>query len=330
MFSGADVHSKLKGKFKMQLDPQIAEIIKQIPPLPPFRSVSPAELRKIGDEMSAAIPKLDVPLASVADREIATPGGNLRVRIYTPEGSGPFPLLCYFHGGGYVVGDLNSADPICRGLSAGAGCVVMSVDYRLSPEHPFPCANDDAHAAVLWASQNADEINADPGRLAVGGDSAGANLSAAVTLRAREAGGPKLVAQLLMYPSPSYPDTRSASFLEYAAGPLMTADDALYFWDQYLPNLERDRINPDACALHASNHRGLPPAFVANAECDPTLDSGEAYADALQAAGVPTMRRIYSGLPHGFFGWIGFSKKAEAAMAELSAWLKQQFAGTAS
>jgi acetyl esterase len=263
-------------------------------------------------------------LKSIADHTIAAGGVDLPVRVYTPEGEGPLPLLVYFHGGGYVIGDLNIADSICRALSHRGGCVVMSVDYRLAPEHPFPVPNDDAYAAVLWASRCAAEIGADPARLAVGGDSAGANLSAAVTLRARDGNGPKLRAQVLMYPSTNYPNADTQSFTEYADGPMLTADDSFFYWAQYLGDVEKNRTNPDACPSLAASHADLPPAFVATAECDPSRDSGEAYAAKLTEAGVQTIMRRYAGMPHGFFTWVGHVKAVDRAMDELTAWLKQQ------
>jgi acetyl esterase len=309
----------------MQLDPCIEAALKYLPPMPAVRSMPVAALRESINKSTAAVPKLDVPLESVTDRTIPGPGGALPIRIYTPRGTVSFPLLIYFHGGGYVIGDLNISDSICRSLCYRGECIVMSVDYRLAPEYPFPHPNEDAYAATLWASRNAAEIGADPGRLALGGDSAGANLAAATTLRARDEGGPKLRAQVLMYPSTGYPDPPSPSFSECAAGPLLTADDSLFYWSQYLGDIETHRKNPAACPIVAPSHRDLPPAFVATGECDPLRDSGEAYAAKLQAAGVATIRRRYAGMPHGFFSWVSSSKGVDRAMEELCAWLRQQF-----
>ena len=307
----------------MPLDPQIAAILNEMPAMPPVRSVPIATLRLGVNQATAAAPRLDVPLSRITDSTIEGPGGPLPVRIYTPTGTAPFPLLVYFHGGGYVIGDLNIADAVCRALAHRAECVVMSVDYRLAPEHPFPVPNEDAYAAVQWASRHAWEIGADPGRLAVGGDSAGANLSAAVTLRARD-GGPKLRAQVLIYPSTGYPDPDSRSFQDYADGPMLTADDSYFYWSQYLGDVERNRANPDACPSVAASHRGLPPAFIATAECDLCRDNGEAYAAQLIADEVPAVLRRYAGMPHGFLTWVGHVATADRAMDEISAWLKQQ------
>jgi acetyl esterase len=312
----------------MPLDSEIAAILQQMPQMPAAGSMPIAALRLGVNQATAAAPKLDVPLESITDRSIDGPDGALPVRIYTPKGRAPFPLLVYFHGGGYVIGDLNIADGICRALSYMGDCIVMSVDYRLAPEHPFPVPNDDAFGAVRWASLHAEEIGADPNRLAVGGDSAGANLSAAVTLRARDGGGPKLRAQVLMYPSTSYPDPNSPSFREYADGPMLTAEDSLFYWRQYLGDGAQNRTNPDACPSLAASHRDLPPAFVATAECDPSRDSGEAYAAKLKAAGIPTMLRRYAGMPHGFFTWVGHVQAVDRAMDELCAWLKRQLLPT--
>jgi len=308
----------------MPLDPEIAAILRHMPTMPRAGSVPVAVFRAAVNRATAAAPKLDVALRSIADRTIPGPGGEIPVRVYTPEGIGTFPILVYFHGGGYVIGDLNSADPICRALSHGGKCVVMSVDYRLAPEHPFPIPNDDAYAATLWASIHAAKLGADSGRLAVGGDSAGANLSAAVTLRARDCGGPNIRAQLLMYPSPDYPNAESGSFIEYAEGPMLTADDSFYYWQQYLGDVEKYRHDPDACPSEAASHSGLPSAFVATGECDASRDSGEAYAAKLLAAGVPTEMQRYAGMPHGFFNWVGHVRSVNLAMSEVCDWLKRQ------
>ncbi len=313
----------------MPLDPEIAAILEQMPAMPPVRSVPVATMRLGVNQATAAAPRLDVSLSRITDSAIEGPGGPLPVRIYTPSGNAPFPLLVYFHGGGYVIGDLNIADAICRALAYRTECVVMSVDYRLAPEHPFPEPNEDAYGAVLWAARHAWEIGADPDRLAVGGDSAGANLSAAVTLRARD-GGPKLRAQVLMYPSTGYPDPDSQSFRDYADGPMLTADDSYFYWSQYLGDVERNRTNPDACPSVAASHRGLPPAFVATAECDLSRDNGEAYAAKLIADEVPTVLSRYPGMPHGFFTWVGHVATADRAMDDICAWLKQQLLPAAS
>jgi acetyl esterase len=277
------------------------------------------------DKSTDMMPRLEVPLAAIRDHAIPGPAGTVPVRVYTPQGKGPFPLLVFCHGGGFIAGHLDIADAICRALSQGAACVLLSVDYRLAPEHKFPAATDDAYAALLWAVAHADELNADARRIAVGGDSAGANLAAVSALRARDNDGPQICAQLLLYPGTRYPDSDLfPSLRENAHAPLLSADDSYFCWDNYLRDVA-DRLNPYAAPAHATSHRDLPPAWVATAELDPGRDAAEAYAAQLQAAGVPTVSRRYAGMPHGFFSWVGLSARVRTAMDETCVWLKQQF-----
>jgi acetyl esterase len=307
------------------LNADIAALLSATPPMPPLRATDIGEVRRALQARAAARSRPDgAALASVEDRTIDAETGEIAVRIYRPHGSGPFPVLVYYHGGGFVVGDIEYVDPICRALAADAGVVVVSVGYRLAPEHPYPAPIDDGWAALKWAVRNAASIDGDVRRIAVGGDSAGANLAAAVTLRARAAGTP-LAAQLLLYPSPDYPDISLPSYRAYAAGPLLTADDALFYWELYLPN-PADRSNPDALPYLAASHAGLPPAFVSLAEIDGSRDTGQAYADKLTAAGVPTLTRCYEGMPHGFYGFAALVPAARAAMDEACDWLKRQLA----
>ncbi|RVT89716.1 alpha/beta hydrolase [Sphingomonas crocodyli] len=303
----------------MTLDPAIKALLEATPRTPSIIGADIPAYRAAINAATAAAPRYDVPLASVADRTIDLPGRSIGIRIYTPQGDGPFPIVAYYHGGGFVIGDLEVADAICRAIASGTGAVLVSVDYRLAPEHPFPAANDDAWDALNWIVDHAADLNGDPARIAVAGDSAGANISASMTLRARAAGLP-LAAQVLMYGAPAYPDLTLPSFNEHANGPLITRDEAIYYWGHYLPD-PADRTNPDAAAAHATSHAGLPPAFVASGECDPTRDTGEAYADLLAAAGVPTVKRRYAGMPHGFFSWVPYVPSVRTAMGELCEWL---------
>jgi acetyl esterase len=201
------------------------------------------------------MPGPDVTLASVEDRRIPGPAGELPVRIYTPEGDGPFPVIVYFHGGGWVVGDLDTQDMIARGLAAGAGSVLISVEYRLAPEHPFPAAPDDAFAATRWAAEHAVEIGGDADRLAVAGDSAGAVLACAVALQARDCGGPKLRAQVNFYGSCNYPSESTGSAREFENGPILTKDDVDHFWSLYLA----DPAQPSSWVLPNAIPRGTMP-----------------------------------------------------------------------
>lgn len=245
------------------------------------------------------------PVASVENRAIPGPDGDIPLRIYTPEGSGPFAVLVFYHGGGWVIGDLDTHDKECRALCNGAGCLVVSVDYRLAPEHPFPAAPDDAFAALQWVAANAASIGGDPKRLAVGGDSAGGNLAAVVSLRARDADGPSIRLQLLVYPCVDLRSGGYPSRVENAAGPFLTKETIEYFTAHYLgPDVARHAKamhDIKASPILASSHADLPPALVITAEFDPLRDEGEAYAAALEQAGVPVTATRYDGMTHVFF-----------------------------
>ncbi|MFB6296440.1 MAG: alpha/beta hydrolase [Halobacteriales archaeon] len=222
--------------------------------------------------------------------------------MYTPEGEGPFPVLTFYHGGGWVIGTLDTHEPICRALAGAADCVVVSVDYRLAPEHPFPAALEDCYAATRWVSDNAATLHADPDRVAVGGDSAGGNLAAAVAQACRDHGGPELVHQLLVYPVTDHAfDTDS--YAENAEGYFLTRADMEWFWDHYLDS-RFDGNNPYASPLRARDLGGLPPASVVTAGFDPLRDEGIAYAKRLDAAGVAVEHHHYDGAIHGFFGML--------------------------
>lgn len=311
----------------MPLDPQIKAMFDAAPGMAPARSMPVAQLRALVRQYSTAMPPLAVPLGEVTDRVIDGPGGLLPVRIYRPVGRGAFPLVTYFHGGGWVVGDLDTQDMICRALCHAAGCIVVSVDYRLAPEHQFPSAVDDAYAAVLWTAAHGAEFGGDPARLAVAGDSAGAVISAGVALKIREEGGPRLAAQVLFYGSMDhYGNGVWASMTEFAQGPILGVDDVHFFWDQYLGEAGRDRLHPYASPLRAAHHRDLPPAYVGSAELDPTRDPGEAYGAKLEQAGVPVSTHRYAGMPHGFVSWVGLVPMAQTAVDDAAAWLKRHFA----
>ena len=305
----------------MPLDPQVAALLAPAPEGFEMTSLPVDVLRKYVRESSTAYPRLDVPLASVADRMIPGPGGALPVRVYMPVGVGPFPLVVYFHGGGWVVGDLDTQDMICRGLCHGASAVVVSVDYRLAPEHKFPAAVDDAWTATCWAAAHAAELGGDATRLSIAGDSAGANLSAAVALRTRDEKGPRLRAQILIYGSCNYPSVRTPSTEEFAAGPIITEAAIDYFWKQFLADPAVDQDHPWASPARAPSHRDLAPAFIATAEMDPSRDDGERYAEILARAGVPTESRRYPGMPHGFVSWVGLVDQAQKCIDDACAFL---------
>jgi acetyl esterase len=308
----------------MPLDPQAKAILDLLAeaPMPPPAELEPAQMREIFESMN--VPSQPPPLASAVDRRLPGPAGDVPVRIYTPEGSGPFPALVYFHGGGFVIGGIDTHDGTCRELCNEAGCVVVSVDYRLAPEHPFPAAPEDCYAATRWVAEHGTGIGVDPTRLAVGGDSAGGNLAAAVSLMARDRGGPALRHQLLVYPVTDHAfDT--ASYEENAEGYMLTRDMMRWFWGHYLTDPARGD-EPLASPLRAKDLSGLPSATVITAEFDPLRDEGEAFAERLIGAGVKTELTRYDGMFHGFFAMTGAIDKARRAVEQSGRALREALA----
>jgi acetyl esterase/lipase len=292
----------------MPLHPDYAALLKQLAevPGPPLAELPTADARAMYRMMRPAAPELAV--GNVVDRSIAGPAGDIRLRIYTPAGSGPFPLIVYFHGGGWVIGDLETADAVARQLCSGVGCVVVSVDYRLAPEHRYPAAVQDCYAATQWATTHLDELAVDAGRVAVAGESAGANLAAVVSLLARDRAGPAIHFQLLAYPVTDA-DFETASYHANADGYLLTRATMQWFWDQYCPD-PAARVEPNAAPLKAADLAGLPPALIMTAEFDPLRDEGEAYAARLRDAGVAAESVRFDGLIHDF---LAMSRQLGAA-----------------
>ena len=309
----------------MPLDPQLEAMFANQPEWPPIRTIPVSALREAVRSSSIQLPPPAVSLASIADRTIAGPNGEIPVRIYTPEGAGPFPVTAYFHGGGFVVGDLDTQDMIARGLAAGAETIVVSVDYRLAPEHKFPAAFEDCWAATQWAAAHAAELGGDPALIAVAGDSAGGVLASACALLARDAGAPRIAAQINWYGPGIHPIPEEGSALEFANGPVLRLEDAHYFWELHIKD-ESDYDDFRASPMKATSHQGLAPAFIASAECDPIRDAVEAYAPVLEKAGVEVQVKRYPGMVHGFVSWIGFLPGAQEAMADACAFAKKQFA----
>ena len=307
----------------MPLDPDIRALLDKGAGLAPLHTLTPAEARQ-RYESRGRPPAPDV--AAVAERTVHGPGGVLRLRIYTPSRPGPNPLVVFFHGSGFVVCSLDTHDGMCRRLCHGAACVVVSVDYRLAPEARFPAATEDCLFATKWAADHAAELGADPARIVVAGDSAGGNLAAVTALRVRDEGGPRLSGQLLIYPMTDYHAPGTASLAENASGYGLTRDAVMWFWGHYL-GPAGDPAHPHAAPMRAADLARLPPAFVITAEFDPLRDEGELYGARLQAAGVPTQVVRWDGVNHGFLGWTGWVRKADAAMAEACSWLGARFAG---
>ena len=249
---------------------------------------------------------------------------GLPLRIYRPEGDGPFPTLVYFFGGGWTLGSIDTADGICRQLANSVPCQVITVGYRLAPENPFPAAVHDCHQATQSIVAHAAEFQVDVERIAVGGDSAGGNLAAATTLLARES-GPSLVGQLLVYPNTLY-GSDTASMRAGDDPFLFNKTSVGWYWEHYLSD-SADGLNPLASPLLATSHAGLPPALVITAEYDPLCDEGEFYAEKLYAAGVPTELSRYDGMVHGFFAMSGVLDGGRKAITEAATWLRRTFDG---
>jgi acetyl esterase len=290
---------------------------------PPLHHQSVEQARAFHVADAAALNGPPAPVAAVADRRVPGPAGELPVRVYTPEGSPPFPIVVFFHGGGWVVGTLDTYDPLCRALAAATPAVVVSVDYRLAPEHRWPAAVEDAYAATEWASRNAAALGGVQHRLAVAGDSAGGNLAAVVALGARDRGGPAIAFQLLVYPVLDVAGG-TASWQEYADGYHLTADGMRWYWDHYLGGA--DGAAPDASPLRAAFVGGLPPALVIGAEYDILRDEGEAYAARLAEAGVDASASRHAGVVHGFVRWRAVTGAAEDALQEAAAALRSALA----
>jgi acetyl esterase len=309
----------------MPLDPQAQAFLEQLAAAggPPLHELSVAEARQVIVALFGTQGDPE-PVGTVEERTIPGAGGEMPTRIYMPHGTGPFPVLVYFHGGGWVIGDLEAYDATCRALTNAAGCLVVAMEYRLAPEHKFPAAPEDCYAATCWVAANAAAIGGDPRRIAIGGDSAGGNLTAVVAQRARDRGGPALVYQLLMYPVTNY-GYDTASYRENADGYLLTRDAIVWFWNHYLRSAA-DGNNPLASPLRANDLRDLPPAMVLTAEFDPLRDEGEAYAMRLQEAGVPVTFKRYAGTIHGFFSLGAVLDQGKQAMADAAAALRTIFA----
>lgn len=307
----------------MPLDPQAKAVLDfiGITSLPGIETMTPAEARERYRTLSEARKQMGIePVHEVRSIQI---DGKIPARVYTPATARPAPALIYFHGGGWVFGDLESHDAVCRALANQVPCVVIAVDYRLAPEAKFPAAVDDCYAAAEWISAHAGELGIDADRIAVGGDSAGGNLSAVVCQLARDRKGPKLVYQLLIYPATDM-RMNTPSIEENAEGPLLTKASMNWFIGHYLKG-ERDKTNPLASPLLATSLKSLPPAFVMTAECDPLRDEGEDYGRRLQEAGGAADIKRYAGMPHGFVSFAAALDTGRVAFEDMTARLRGAF-----
>ncbi|MFC7082005.1 alpha/beta hydrolase [Halorussus caseinilyticus] len=324
---------------RTELDPEVARVVADIEAagVPEWSALSVESARRVEDEVFSGGDPPEV--GFVRDLSIPGPGGSspgpggspgdpereIPVRVYRhPDlnaDADPAPVLVYYHGGGWVLGTLDSIDGVCRRLARRGECVVVSVDYRLAPEHPFPAAVEDATAALRWTAENADAFGGNSERLAVGGTSAGGNLAAVTALRARESESvPDLARQFLFYPITDYAfDTDS--YAENGDGPLLTETDMRWFWDHYLRS-EVDGANPYASPLRAPDLANLPPATVVTCGFDPLRDEGVAYADRLAAAGVEVRHDHHPDQPHGFLSTSASVSAADDALDEIGSELR--------
>jgi acetyl esterase len=280
---------------------------------PPLWELSPDEARA-GVDANAVVIGAGPDLASVRDIVIPSPAGGIKARVYSPATDAP-GVIVYFHGGGWVVGSLDGWDASCRALAAASGCDVVSVDYRLAPEHVFPAAVDDAFDALVWVASDGRGGLAGGRPVVVAGDSAGGNLAAVCALRARDAGGPPLAMQLLVYPVTDS-DLERRSYLQYDGNELiLNRRDMVWFWDHYAPD-PAARVHPDASPLRARDLSGLPPAYVITAEHDPLREEGFDYADRLRSARVPVEHRHFGSQIHAFFTFVNVLEDADKAVAD--------------
>jgi acetyl esterase len=304
----------------MPLHPKVEKLLANMARagLKPIWETPLAEARMLMVETSRLLGPPE-PVYAVFDHAISGPAGAIPIRVYRPsEKMGP--VVVYFHGGGWVIGSIDSHDGYCRSLANAADCIVVSVDYRLAPEHVYPAAAEDAYAAVCWVSGNFETLGAKPGPIGVAGDSAGGNLAAVVSLMARDQGGPEIGCQVLVYPITDC-NFQTASYLHFAEDFFLTRQAMIWFWDQYCPNL-LEREDAYASPLRAKNLMGLPPALILTAEFDPLRDEGEAYAARLQNAGVESKAVCYDGMIHGFTRRFQLLDEAHQALSETVNWIQ--------
>jgi acetyl esterase len=309
------------------LHPQIVSVIEAMEKLglKPIEGSTPAEARKQMEETANSRRAEALPVARVEDRTIPGPAGPLPVRLYWPDVPAPVPAIAYYHGGGHVIGSLDTHDLIARNLCNGAAALVLSVDYRMGPEHRFPAAVEDSFATLEWLHQNAASLGADRRRLGVHGDSAGANLAAVVALMARDKGGPSLRLQSLVYPVADY--TLSApSYETFAEGYGLLTRGAMQWFQRHYLRSEADAQDWRASPIKAPSHAGVAPAIVVVAECDVLHDDGAGYAETLRRAGVAVEYREYPGMIHAFFGMVPAVDNAMNAQRAVAAAFRSAFA----
>ncbi|WP_209123313.1 alpha/beta hydrolase [Alkalihalobacillus sp. BA299] len=313
----------------MALQPQVKNLLDQIAAAmadgaPKIEEMSVQENRDGLLAFYAGVIGEPQEVAKVENINIPVEGAEIGLRIYTPKGDGPFPVFVYYHGGGWVLGDLEVVDPLLRSLTNSTECLVVSVDYRLAPENKFPVPVEDCYAATKWVSENIAKYNGDPSRIAVGGDSAGGNIAAVVPLMAKDRGGPDIAYQLLLYPVTDF-RFNTQSYVDNGKGFYLEEPAMHWFADQYFSNTEVEKLHPYASPLLAKDVSGLPPALVITCEYDVLRDEGEAYAERLKEAGVPVELTRYDGQIHGFLWMPVIMDDAKKGVEQIATALKKQF-----
>ena len=292
--------------------------------LPPLAEQGAVEARRLNSLRAPSLAGELEDVAHIEDGRLPGPGGPIPFRVYSPAPGRTLPAFLYLHGGGWVVGDLDTHDSVCRAIARRAECVVLAIDYRLAPEDPFPAAVEDAWAALSWLGDHATELGADSGRIAVGGDSSGGNLSAVLAQRARDRGGPKVAAQVLIYPVTDC-DFDTDSYRDAATGYGLTRESMLWYWNQYLPD-ESKRVSPDASPLRAPDLSGLPPALVITCKLDPLASEGAAYAEGLRSAGVRVEHVNEPDMIHGYIRMNGVVSRARKSWDDCGRFLRRELA----
>jgi acetyl esterase len=292
-----------------KLCPEIAGYLKAVRSRPPAHTLSIKELRRDIDKLRDFYPP--EPVKRIEDRNIPGTAGDIRVRIYTPEGKGPFPLVVFYHGGGWCIGSLNGYDGICAILTNKIPAVVLSVDYRLAPENVFPAAIDDCYSALKYAASAVSALNADPNHIVVMGDSAGGNLAAAVSVKYKNENGPRIASQILVYPATNLLHLATDSYRLFGKGYDLDREMIEMFRSYYIPD-KKDWGNPCASPALAKCLKGLPPTLLITAEFDPLRDDGKRFAEKLKKAGVPVKYSLYKGVIHGFLSFTTFHASQKA------------------
>lgn len=311
----------------MPLDPDVEALLGQLAAsgAPPIHEVSVDEARAMADsEPMLALAGERIEVGAVRDIKIPVQGAEIGARVYTPAGDGPHPLVVFFHGGGWVICSLDSHDNLARSICRDAEAIVVSVDYRMAPEHQFPTAAHDAFAATQWVAANAASFGGDPTRLAVCGDSAGGNLSAVVTQMAHDAGGPAIKFAALIYPVVDM-TAQGGSLIENSKGYFLEEESMIWFMNHYAT--EADRADPLASPALRHDLAGLPPCFITTCEYDPLRDQGEAYGDALRANGVAAETKRYNGLIHASANMTGVLEGGRKMVADVGARLRAALHG---